>query len=155
MPKKDVNEAIRGMLSSAGSATRPVRTAPAEKEQPAMESVSSPLPEVEEQERAAALVVDEALAEDSQQAPEPEPEPAEPLGQVESPRALRTTRSRISHTAEVPRTLRLRPAAAQALREAWIEAKHEDVMLTAQDFASELIEEMLKIRRRRENRAAS
>lgn len=151
MPKKDVNEAIRGMLSSAGNATRPVRTAPAEKEQPAAESVSSPLPEVEERERAA----DEALAEDSQQAPEPEPEPAEPLGQVESPRALRTTRSRISHTAEVPRTLRLRPAAAQALREAWIEAKHEDVMLTAQDFASELIEEMLKIRRRRENRAAS
>ena len=71
------------------------------------------------------------------------------------PRPLTARPTRISQTVDVPRTLRLRPAAAQALRAAWIEAKHDDVMLTAQDFASELIEEMLKIRKRRESRAAS
>lgn len=139
MPKKDINQAVLGMLSSAGSATRPVRAPRAEEEQPAPP------------------IVDEVPTADSQPAPEPQPEleSAEPVGQVEPPRALSTPRSQISHTAEVPRTLRLRPAAAQALREAWIEAKHDDVMLTAQDFASDLIEEMLKIRKRRESRAAS
>jgi hypothetical protein len=50
--------------------------------------------------------------------------------------------------AEAPRTLRLLPATAQRLREAWLEAKREDVLLTAQDFASELVDEAL-VRRRR------
>jgi hypothetical protein len=44
--------------------------------------------------------------------------------------------------------LRLLPATAQRLREAWLEAKREDVLLTAQDFASELVDEAL-VRRRR------
>jgi hypothetical protein len=47
-----------------------------------------------------------------------------------------------------PRTLRLLPATAQRLREAWLEAKRDDVLLTAQDFASELVDEAL-VRRRR------
>ncbi len=50
---------------------------------------------------------------------------------------------------EAPRTLRLRPAAAQRLRQAWLEAKRDDVLLTAQDFASDLVEEALTRRRRR------
>ena len=49
---------------------------------------------------------------------------------------------------EAPRTLRLLPATAQRLREAWLEAKRDDVLLTAQDFASELVDEAL-VRRRR------
>lgn len=156
MPKKDINQAVLGMLSSAGSATRPVRAPRAEQEMPAADPVPAPAPTMGK-EHPALATGDEVPTADSQPAPEPQPEleSAEPVGQVEPPRALSTPRSQISHTAEVPRTLRLRPAAAQALREAWIEAKHEDVMLTAQDFASELIEEMLKIRRRRESRAAS
>jgi hypothetical protein len=49
---------------------------------------------------------------------------------------------------KAPRTLRLLPATAQRLREAWLEAKRDDVLLTAQDFASELVDEAL-VRRRR------
>jgi hypothetical protein len=50
---------------------------------------------------------------------------------------------------EAPRTLRLRPATAQRVRQAWLEAKRDDVLLTAQDFASDLVEEALARRRRR------
>ncbi|MGE2817930.1 hypothetical protein ACQI5H_22715 [Mycobacterium heidelbergense] len=50
---------------------------------------------------------------------------------------------------EAPRTLRLRPATAQRVRQAWLEAKRDDVLLTAQDFVSDLVEEALTRRRRR------
>lgn len=149
MPKKDISESVLGMLSTAGSSTRPVRT-PAEKEQPAPDPDPSPTLEVGEEQTAPPI--DEVPAPDPEPAPEAQPESVEP---AERPRPLTARPTRISHTVDVPRTLRLRPATAQALREAWIEAKHDDVMLTAQDFASELIEEMLKIRKRRESRAAS
>jgi len=49
---------------------------------------------------------------------------------------------------EAPRTLRLRPATAQQVRQAWLEAKRDDVLLTAQDFASDLVDEALARRRR-------
>jgi hypothetical protein len=49
---------------------------------------------------------------------------------------------------EAPRTLRLRSTTAQRLREAWLEAKRDDVLLTAQDFASDLVEEALRRRLR-------
>lgn len=153
MPKKDINQAVLGMLSSAGSATRPVRAPRAEQEKPAADPVPAPAPAVGEKQPTPPFV-DEVPAEDFQPAPESQPE-LESVEPAEPPRPLSARPQRLAPTAEVPRTLRLRPAAAQALREAWIEAKHEDVMLTAQDFASELIEEMLKIRRRRESRAAS
>ena len=48
-----------------------------------------------------------------------------------------------------PRTLRLRPATAAGLRAAWLEAKRDDVLLTAQDFASDLVEDALARHRRR------
>ncbi|WP_232512191.1 hypothetical protein [Mycobacterium avium] len=48
-----------------------------------------------------------------------------------------------------PRTLRLRPATAQRLRQAWMQAKRDDVFLTAQDFASNLLEEALTRHQRR------
>jgi hypothetical protein len=51
--------------------------------------------------------------------------------------------------AGAPRTLRLRPVTAQRLRQAWLEAKRDDVLLTAQDFASDLVDEALLRRRRR------
>jgi hypothetical protein len=49
---------------------------------------------------------------------------------------------------EAPRTLRLQPSTAQRLREAWLEAKRDDVLLTAQDFASVLVDEALSRRGR-------
>jgi hypothetical protein len=57
-------------------------------------------------------------------------------------------RAATAATPEAPRTLRLRPATAQRLRQAWLEAKRDDVLLTAQDFASDLVEEELARRRR-------
>jgi hypothetical protein len=38
---------------------------------------------------------------------------------------------------------------AHRLRQAWLEAKRDDVPLTAQDFASDLVDEPLVRRRRR------
>ena len=52
-------------------------------------------------------------------------------------------------TSKPPRTLRLRSATADRLRRAWVEAKRDDVFLTAQDFASDLLDEALARRRRR------
>jgi hypothetical protein len=49
---------------------------------------------------------------------------------------------------EAPRTLRLRSTTAQRLRDAWLEAKRDDVLLTAQDFASDLVDEALRRRAR-------
>jgi hypothetical protein len=59
------------------------------------------------------------------------------------------TRATTGTAAEAPRTLRLRTATAQRLRQAWLEAKRDDVLLTAQDFASDLVDEALARRRRR------
>jgi|ERR1700744_2834743 len=53
-----------------------------------------------------------------------------------------------------PRTLRLRPEAAARLRAAWLDAKRDDVLLTAQDFASDLVVEALVSRRRRRTTSA-
>jgi hypothetical protein len=60
-----------------------------------------------------------------------------------------STRPTTATAAEAPRTLRLRPATAHRLRQAWLEAKRDDVLLTAQDFASDLVDEALVRRRRR------
>jgi len=88
------------------------------------------------------------------------PEPAEPAA---APRAVTVTedapasvsalptppRPTIAAAAEAPRTLRLRPTTAHRIRQAWLEAKRDDVLLTAQDFASDLVDEALARRRRR------
>ena len=145
MPKEDVNESVLGMLSTAGSNTRPVRPVieePGEVEPPA------PAP-VEEH-----LAAQEPAAEPAAEAaPEPQPE-AKPAPEAEAPkqRLVPPTELPSAHP-PAPRTLRLRPSTAQALRDAWLEAKRDDVLLTAQDFASDLLEDMLK-RRRRQTRAA-
>jgi hypothetical protein len=60
-----------------------------------------------------------------------------------------STRPTTATALEAPRTLRLRPATAQRLRQAWLEAKRDDVLLTAQDYASDLVDEALTRRRRR------
>lgn len=91
------------------------------------------------------------------------PEPAEPAAQAAAPRAVTVTedapasvsalptppRPTVATAAEAPRTLRLRPTTAHRLRQAWLEAKRDDVLLTAQDFASDLVDEALARRRRR------
>jgi hypothetical protein len=62
---------------------------------------------------------------------------------------LPTPPQAVSATAPTaPRTLRLRTSTAQRLRDAWLEAKRDDVLLTAQDFASDLVDEALRRRAR-------
>jgi hypothetical protein len=157
MPKKDVNDSILGMLSTAGSNTRPVRNmsqlstaagatpnseTPVEP-LPTQRDGLSPGPDPDPRLNAGVVVAEPAVTAEAQ----PEVHAQQSQRQIGSARKL-------SDQASVPRTLRLRPATANELRDAWLEAKRDDVLLTAQDFASDLLEEMLKLRRRR-TRAAS
>jgi hypothetical protein len=135
MPKKDTATAVLGMLSSTGSQTRPPD-----------EPVASPPP---------APIRDTPAPTDTT--------PAAPIGDTLAPtdtaaadtaaasanrlHAVPPSVDTASTTA--PRTLRLRPSTAVRLREAWLQAKRDDVLLTAQDFASDLVDEALSSRRRR------
>ena len=78
-------------------------------------------------------------------APQPEHVPAS-VSALPTPPPSTTTAAN-----DAPRTLRLRPETAQKLRAAWLEAKRDDVLLTAQDFASNLVEDALRRRRRTAN----
>jgi hypothetical protein len=119
MPKKDTATAVLGMLSTAGAQTRTPLPEP-------------PVPEVT-----------------------PPPAPAHDVDSTELPPAasVSTLPSSAKRRGAVddaaPRTLRLRPDTAARLRAAWLEAKRDDVLLTAQDFASDLFEDALARHRRR------
>src|SRR5262245_21296384 len=133
MPKKDTHSAVLGMLSTAGAQTR-LPSAPPEPPEAPVEAEPDPVP--------------------SPPASAPEPPVAAPEPTAASVSRLPGPRSQQSAAEAVaPRTLRLRPATATELRNAWLEAKRDDVLLTAQDFASDLVEEALARHRRR--RAAS
>ncbi len=129
MPKKDTASAVLGMLSTAGSQTRPVG------------EPSAPV---------------------APQPPRPTaPVPPTPTLTAETPEPVRASVSTLpaprpeAEEKAAPRTQRLRPETAQALRSAWLHAKRDDVLLSSQDFASNLIEEALASRHRREQRSAS
>jgi hypothetical protein len=134
MPKKDAASAVLGMLSSAGAQTRPATADPglsAPAAPPAVERVpESPV-------AAAPPAAVEAVV-DSR--------PSATVSTLPSTPAVTKE--------DAPRTLRLRPATARALRDAWLEAKRDDVLLTAQDFASSLVDEALA-RRGRQRAAGS
>jgi hypothetical protein len=135
MPKKDTASAVLGMLSTAGAQTRPPVAAPL-----APEPVVNAEPEIAPPPTAAA--------------PEPAAATPAPAGAASVSR-LPGARPRQSPAEDAaPRTLRLRPETASRLRAAWLEAKRDDVLLTAQDFASELVEEAL-VRHRRRRAAGS
>ena len=75
-------------------------------------------------------------------APQPDPAPSRPVHTL-PPAPL------AHHDSAAPRTMRLRTSTATELRAAWLEAKRDDVLLTAQDFASDLLDEALRRQRRR------
>lgn len=118
MPKKDTNAAVLGMLSSAGERTRPAaEPAPAQPAPPIAEALQPPVAE-------------------------------EPAQQAPATVSALTPASRSAAAVEkAPRTLRLQSHTASALRDAWLTAKRDDVLLTFQDFASALIDEALVDRR--------
>jgi hypothetical protein len=131
MPKKDTASAVLGMLSTAGAQTRAAIASPVPPEPAA---VAQPEPDPAPPTRATA-------------------EPAPPTAPVST---LPTPRQRSAAAEDgAPRTLRLRPDTAAELRAAWLEAKRDDVLLTAQDFASNLVDDALARHRRRRAVASS
>jgi hypothetical protein len=130
MPKKDTASAVIGMLSATGAQTRP--------------PVVAPLPPEP-------AVNPEAVAASPMAAAAPEPAAAtpEPAGAASVSRLPGARPQQTRPADAAPRTLRLRPDTASRLRAAWLEAKRDDVLLTAQDFASELVEDALARHRRR------
>lgn len=130
MPKKDAAAAVLGMLSNVGAQTRPATTDPVPSAPAAAPAVAERVPDPP---------------------PVVAPPPAEVPPAVDSrPTATVSTLPSAPAAAkeDAPRTLRLRPATARALRDAWLEAKRDDVLLTAQDFASSLVDEALARRGR-------
>jgi hypothetical protein len=125
MPK-DTSDVVLGMLSSAGSATRPAQQPRADENPP----VAAPAAPARRRPPPAA---------DARDAMPPAPDAP--------PAAL--------DAGAAPRTMRLRPETAARLRAAWLEAKRNDVLLTAQDFASSLVEDALASRRRARRAASS
>lgn len=126
MPRKDTSSTVLGMLSNAGAQTRPADREP---ETPPA-AVAAP------------------QSEPQSDAPQPDPSPTRPVHTL--PPAPRTQAD-----SAAPRTMRLRTSTAIELRAAWLEAKREDVLLTAQDFASDLLDEALRRQRRRRTADAS
>src|SRR2546423_52511 len=129
MPKKDTASAVLGMLSTTGAQTRATIAPPPP---PAV----SQAPAISERDAPSSIpVASEAAPDDT------------PAASVSTLPRTRGQQSR--EEAAAPRTLRLRSDTAARLRAAWLEAKRDDVLLTAQDFASELVEEALARHRRR------
>jgi hypothetical protein len=124
MPK-DTSSVVLGMLSDAGARTRPTLT-----------SVETPAP-------------DPPPASDAM----PPPPPAAPAATVTAAtRPEASTQDPGEAAAAAPRTLRLRADTAARLRAAWMAAKRNDVLLTAQDFASDLVDHALKNQRKTRTR---
>jgi hypothetical protein len=142
--KKDASAAVLGMLSAAGAQTRPVALDPEPSESPpppaAADAWTSPLPEIVTPPAAPQVSTDPALTD----------------ARAIQDHALTNGAPVASEPSDgAPRTLRLRAATASMLRAAWLEAKRDDVLLTAQDFASNLVDEALAARRRRARSARS
>ena len=131
MPKKDTASVVAGMLSTVGAQTRPSSVPTATPAAVAPSALQT-----------APAAVDPPTL---QAAPQPEHVPAS-ISALPTPPPSTTTAAN-----DAPRTLRLRPETAQKLRAAWLEAKRDDVLLTAQDFASNLVEDALRRRRRTAN----
>ena len=126
MAKKDTASALLGMLSSVGAQTKPPVAPPTEPDPSA-----GPAGEEPDRGTPPSRAMDGAV---DQGAGSVSPLPTARKGTTPE---------------EAPRTLRLRANTALRLRSAWLEAKRDDVLLTAQDFASDLVEEALARRRRR------
>ena len=125
MPKKDTASAVVGMLSTVGAQTRALVPEP----DPAPATVPAvPEPDVGSTEAA------------------PPAETAMPASVSTLPTGGKPAGAGDD---AAPRTLRLRSDTAARLRAAWLEAKRDDVLLTAQDFASDLVEDALARHRRR------
>jgi hypothetical protein len=137
MSKKDTASTVLGMLSTAGSQTRPL----AEVLDPASVTRERVVPNLPRAGRPVTPAV-------SRQVRALDPAPADG-GVVDDYDGAAGVPAPKPACDDAPRTMRMRPATALALRNAWLEAKRDDVLLTAQDFASDLVDEALMRRLRR------
>lgn len=127
MAKKDTAATVLGMLSTTGASTKPP-AGPAEPSAAGAEQFTDPsYGDVEaaagKTESAVSTSASRPSASRRRAAPPPEPD-----------------------VPPVPRTLRLRASTAAALRDAWLDAKRDDVLLSHQDFASDLLDTALRRR---------
>lgn len=131
MAKKDTAATVLGMLSTTGASTRPSGLPSPDRPRDEFEPPAVP--------EAATVPAPVATA-----APEPREEAPPPPGSASHRRVPEPE----APAREVPRTLRLRASTAAALRDAWLEAKRHDVLLSHQDFASDLLDVALGQRQR-------
>src|SRR5512144_470281 len=122
--KKDTSETIRAMLGEQGTRYRP--SAQSAAAQAPKEPVNRP------EEPPPVTTVTPAIAS----------EPPHPTTTTSRRARARQAPSQVPDEqsgGNAPRTLRLSQPMANALREAWLLAKREDVLLTYQDFADRIV----------------
>ncbi|MGD9697297.1 MAG: hypothetical protein AB7V42_16745 [Thermoleophilia bacterium] len=126
MARKDTAATVLGMLSTTGASTKP----PAGLAEPSAARAEQPA---------------EPSADVEAAAGKPEPAVSTSATRPAAPRR-RTAPPPEPNVPAVPRTLRLRASTAAALRDAWLDAKRNDVLLSHQDFASDLLDAALRQR---------
>lgn len=129
MAKKDTTDAVLSMLGDRGASFRPTGNPPPAQREP----VESAKEEVH--------------------APEPVSPSSPPVRSRSSVATARRARKsqvkpavKSDPTENAPRTLRLSQPMANSLREAWLDAKRDDVLLTYQDFADQVVRAGLRRR---------
>lgn len=149
MAKKDTAATVLGMLSTTGASTRP--TSPLSTPEPTVDAAG-----IGHKQPAAAVVEQPTVVPEQPSGAEKSAgivsaEPPDPPVQHSTRSAGRGVQRRRAPASngttevvpEVPRTLRLRASTAAAVRDAWLEAKRADVLLSHQDFASDLLDAAL------------
>lgn len=141
MAKKDTAATVLGMLSTTGASTRPSGGA---------DGTDVDVTGGHEQEAAAAEPppgAENITPSAAPRSPGPTTRRAASPPVAQRRRASTPAAASLNGSAEpgneVPRTLRLRASTAAALRDAWLAAKREDVLLSHQDFASDLLDAAL------------
>lgn len=173
MPKKDPTSTILGMLSTTGARTKPDTDPSGSPDEPTgpgrvggggdgLAGNADPQGDATKdaertiKERTAAPAETNAdLAPELEAADAPDAGGHEAASEGDAPLKNVHMLPGAGGAQKAPSTVRLTPEAAQALREAWLTAKRDDVLLSATDFASALVLSSLKSRKRSAARAGN
>jgi len=161
--KKDTAATVLGMLSTTGASTRPIGPTPTHEptlvSDPTVDTATDrgneqPVAAVVERPNAAVAAVIPEQSSVAEEEPEttvsaglPAPPERASAGRGTPRRRAPASNGTTEVLPEVPRTLRLRASTAAVVRDAWLEAKRDDVLLSHQDFASDLLDAALAHRR--------
>lgn len=160
MAKKDTAATVLGMLSTTGASTRPTSPPPTPEPAPPAAEPTLDAGSIGHEQPAAAVVEQPTVIPEQPSGAEESagiasaglPGPPAPPNRRSAGRGVQRRRTPASNgttevVPDVPRTLRLRASTAAAVRDAWLEAKRDDVLLSHQDFASDLLDAALTRRR--------